>query len=477
MIPLSAFARQITSLGGLPPKVAIAVSGGADSMCLAYLLARYRDIHQPHVHLTALTIDHGFRPGLETEARSVGQLVQAWGISHTVHRLSWPTPPRLLSNFEEEARTQRLQVLGKFCLDRGIGAVFMGHNQNDLVETYLQRLQMNSTVYGLVALRAKSAFPDLHCRFRGAPGPELRQLSPLPEPISIYRPLLPFKKAQIVATCRSHRLTWFEDASNSDIHLTKRNMLRYAVAEVVPRRPGLLCLSHSSLVHTIHELQALVASLEEQVAGQDFPDLNFDACRNRLSFSASLSELLAHEHLDFLVFSRWLFLQLAPLSATKHLHWGYAKIHRHLMPALASFVRSHNRHADFCYLNVKFRVSRLGDRIHFSLSNEVPRHYEMEVTNEWKCFGGLWWMRSDGPAYKARFYHAGLKRQLLASFPCWGSRGLMKDLGNVPVVMSGQRVVGVPTWNRWVQDALASCVPVHIWRRDPTPRGAALVST
>ena len=65
--------------------VAVAVSGGADSMALALLASDWAKQHS--IRLTALTVDHKLRPEAATEAATVSQWLTARGLAHQT--LTW----------------------------------------------------------------------------------------------------------------------------------------------------------------------------------------------------------------------------------------------------------------------------------------------------------------------------------------------------------------------------------------------------
>ena len=79
-------------------RVAVAVSGGPDSMALVLLASAWASMRG--IGLDALTVDHGLRPESAAEARRVAGWMAARGISH--HVLAWTERPR--GNVQAEAR-------------------------------------------------------------------------------------------------------------------------------------------------------------------------------------------------------------------------------------------------------------------------------------------------------------------------------------------------------------------------------------
>ena len=85
------FASLMDPLGPFEhnPHLAVAVSGGADSMALALLAHAW--VRHGGGTMTALTVDHGLRPEAAGEARQVGVWLTDRGIAHET--LVWRGPP------------------------------------------------------------------------------------------------------------------------------------------------------------------------------------------------------------------------------------------------------------------------------------------------------------------------------------------------------------------------------------------------
>jgi tRNA(Ile)-lysidine synthase len=80
-------------------RVGVGVSGGADSLCLVYLLKKYCETHQ--IELYAFTVDHGLRKESVHEAKSVHSMLTKWGVKHQTLRWVGQKPK---TGIEEKAR-------------------------------------------------------------------------------------------------------------------------------------------------------------------------------------------------------------------------------------------------------------------------------------------------------------------------------------------------------------------------------------
>ncbi len=183
--------EALPALGGVF-HVAVAVSGGADSVALALLAQGWAAPRG--IRLTALTVDHGLRPDAAAEAAAVAGWMTARGIDHEI--LTWRDHPR--GNLQAEARRARYGLLENWCAARQVPALLLAHHLEDQAETVLLRLGRGSGVYGLAGMAALTvpAWP-------GAP--------------ARVRPLLGVPKGRLAATLRAMGQDWAEDPSNRNM--------------------------------------------------------------------------------------------------------------------------------------------------------------------------------------------------------------------------------------------------------------------
>jgi tRNA(Ile)-lysidine synthase len=126
-------------------QLAIAVSGGPDSVALLHLAAA----RWPG-QVTALTVDHGLRPESAAEAESVVRQCRGAGIP--VEQLRWDGE-KLAANLADAARAARYRLMGEACARAGIGLLLTAHHAEDQAETLLMRLGQGSGP-GLSGIRA-----------------------------------------------------------------------------------------------------------------------------------------------------------------------------------------------------------------------------------------------------------------------------------------------------------------------------------
>jgi tRNA(Ile)-lysidine synthase len=171
--------------------IALAVSGGADSLALTDCVARWRSARGGSPGVIVLTVDHRLRRGSSREARDVVALAEGYGLPARVLVRKGPRPT---TNVEAVARHDRYRLLLAAAADAGATHLVLAHHRDDQAETFLLRLQRSAGVFGLAAMR------------------------PLIDTgtIVIARPLLNVARARLAATAIAAGLTPVDDPMNSD---------------------------------------------------------------------------------------------------------------------------------------------------------------------------------------------------------------------------------------------------------------------
>src|SRR5713226_1501508 len=222
----------------LPPggEVIVAVSGGADSLCLLHVLHQLCGPGKRYaaVRLHAAHLNHQLRAGAsEQDAAAVERVVSAWGLPFTCGKIDVPALARSEHrSIEEAARLARYRFLREVAHGQPIA---VAHHADDQVETLLLHFLRGSGLTGMVGM--------------------------LPHQQDIIRPLLEVRHAQTVAYCQEHGIEPVEDVSNADPKFL-RNRIRH---ELVPLLESLHPGSHSTLLRNADAIRVDVEWLESQV--------------------------------------------------------------------------------------------------------------------------------------------------------------------------------------------------------------------
>ena len=129
------------------PRIAVAVSGGPDSLALCLLADRWARARGGAAF--GLTVDHGLRLESAAEAAQVRRWLAGRAIARRT--LRWKGG-HTHSAVQEQARAARLALLTGWCRRAGVLHLLLGHQREDQAETALQRLVRGSGIDGLAAM-------------------------------------------------------------------------------------------------------------------------------------------------------------------------------------------------------------------------------------------------------------------------------------------------------------------------------------
>ena len=215
-----------------PQRIAVAVSGGADSLALAFMAKEQLSVFG--YEIVALTVNHNLRPTSGDEANYVAQLMRQAGIEH--HILEW-REEKLNTGIEEAARQARYSLLFDWCGQHDVKVLMTAHHINDQAETFLIRLQRGSGLEGLCCMREVS--------IRGG--------------LFVVRPLL-YTNPEIMKTYLTQRgIRWVEDESNSD-----KRYLRNRIRAFLPLLQASTEITPTGLAATAQRLQCAEDYIEHQ---------------------------------------------------------------------------------------------------------------------------------------------------------------------------------------------------------------------
>jgi tRNA(Ile)-lysidine synthase len=189
------------------PSIAVAVSGGRDSMALLHALSHAAAPRG--VQVVALHVHHGLMPQADEWAAFVERTCrrwakQGWPVAFAGDRLQGPVPPG--ESIEAWARAGRYAALAELARDAGCTTVALAHHRGDQAETFLLQALRGAGPAGLASM----------------PAARLR------DGITWLRPWLDQSREAIDAYVRLHRITHVEDQSNADPRIA-RSRLRLQV--------------------------------------------------------------------------------------------------------------------------------------------------------------------------------------------------------------------------------------------------------
>jgi len=188
--------------------VALAVSGGSDSIGLLRLAAAWAQSQSNAPRISVLTVDHGLRHTSADEAGQVAAWAAALGLAH--HTLVW-SGPKPGTGIQSKARTARYDLMTGWCRANGAEALLTAHTLDDQAETVLMRLERTKSPASLSAIPAVGQWDGT----------------------VLLRPLLDVKRETLRDHLRQIGQGWIEDPSNRDPRF-ERVRVRQHLAELAP---------------------------------------------------------------------------------------------------------------------------------------------------------------------------------------------------------------------------------------------------
>ena len=194
-------------------RLLIALSGGADSVALAVMLAEAREEYD--LTLFAAHVDHGIRPESAGDAAFCRRLCDTLGIAFYTARIDVAAEARRNHwGLETAARYYRYRELGLFFNETRSDYIVTAHHMDDQAETVLMHLARGSSLHGLCGMRA------------------------LDEGSEFYRPLLGWRKAELVDYLRVRGIDWREDSTNRVADNPRNAMRLNVIPEIEKWYPG-----------------------------------------------------------------------------------------------------------------------------------------------------------------------------------------------------------------------------------------------
>ncbi|MCR5254748.1 MAG: tRNA lysidine(34) synthetase TilS [Acetatifactor sp.] len=190
-------------------EIVVGVSGGADSLCLLFMLSKYAGSKRLTLHV--VHINHGIRPEASDEAEYVRTICRDLDIDFTLVNEDVRTFAAQNKLSEEEAgRIKRYEAFKKAAVSEN-AKIAVAHNMNDRSETMLFNLFRGSDIKGLGSIRPVNG--------------------------NIIRPLLVLSREEIEEYLSEIRVTFCTDKTNlTDDYSRNRirhNILEYAENNVI----------------------------------------------------------------------------------------------------------------------------------------------------------------------------------------------------------------------------------------------------
>ena len=184
------------------PRICVAVSGGPDSIALTFILNKW--ITKNKGEIFAVIIDHQIRKDSNQESKLVKDYLDQKKIKSIILKVA---EENIFKKNMNQSRKNRFSILTNFCKKNNILHLFLGHHYDDNIETFILRKIAGSNIQGLNSMKEKTLFKG----------------------IQIIRPLLRFKKSELLDYNNKEGLITVKDPSNLNVKYSRvvvRNYLK-----------------------------------------------------------------------------------------------------------------------------------------------------------------------------------------------------------------------------------------------------------
>tara|TARA_B100000780_G_scaffold275161_1_gene241310 strand:+ start:773 stop:1807 length:1035 start_codon:yes stop_codon:yes gene_type:complete len=201
---------------------AVAVSGGADSLTLAFLSKCYA--LKNNIKVKCFVVDHKLRKESTAEAKLVIKTLKKIDVNGKI--LTW-IGKKPSKNIQSISRDKRYSLLVKECKKNNIKQILIGHHLDDLFENFLIRILRGSGLNGLISLNKKTIYKD--------------------GDTEILRPLLNLEKKDLTYLSKKIFNFFIKDPSNNNENYKRiriRNLLNFLEDEGLDKKKFLLTINN-----------------------------------------------------------------------------------------------------------------------------------------------------------------------------------------------------------------------------------------
>lgn len=242
-----------------PQKIAVGVSGGADS--LAAVLFCNQELKPLGYQIIALTVDHKLRPTSSKEAIFVADIMKINNIEH--HTLIW-RGEKPKTGIEETARSARYDLLAKWCFKNNVKYLITAHHLLDQAETFLMRLERGSGLDGLCGMKEITPHQNLF----------------------ILRPFLKTHPNIFKTYLTKKDITWVEDESNHDNNLLRVKMRNFL--PVLEKQTGITALQIADTMERLQSSRSYFERKTQNILENHFKNFENTAFACKVEFFQNL---------------------------------------------------------------------------------------------------------------------------------------------------------------------------------------------
>ena len=214
--------KEFSNSLNIEENLAVAVSGGPDSLALAFLVKCYSLKNK--IKVKYFIVDHKLRKESSLEAKTIKDMLKKIDIDCKILPWNGKKPSK---NIQAIARDKRYSLLVKECNKNDIRYLLLGHHVNDLLENFLIRLVRGSGLNGLISFNKNTKYKD--------------------QKLAILRPLLDIEKKDLIYVTKKVFNFFIKDPSNINKEFKRtriRNLLQSLEKEGLDKKKLILTINN-----------------------------------------------------------------------------------------------------------------------------------------------------------------------------------------------------------------------------------------
>ena len=219
---ISKIFKEFSNSLKIKENLAVAVSGGPDSLALTYLTKCYSLKNE--IKVKYYIVNHKLREESSLEAKTVKNILNKIDVQCKILKWNGKKPSK---NIQAVARDKRYFLLAKECKKNNIKYLLLGHHLNDLFENFLIRFVRGSGLNGLVSFDKNTKYKD--------------------QKLQVLRPLLDLEKKDLLYISKEVFNFFVEDPSNINENYQRtriRNLLYSLEKEGLDKKKLLLTINN-----------------------------------------------------------------------------------------------------------------------------------------------------------------------------------------------------------------------------------------
>jgi tRNA(Ile)-lysidine synthetase-like protein len=358
--------------------IILAISWGADSMVVASQILYYfwkNELDLKKVHIAHC--NHKIRPESEDEAKFMSEIFS--GLDFHLYERKW------WNDDENSLRNRRYSQFSSLQKSTKASYIFLGHHLNDRVESTFLNLMRGAWINGFLNMR------------------EVENHHLLPNECKVCRPLLNSTKSEILNICNEAWIPFFEDKTNQDVSVSKRNRVRNQILNPVSTY-GTENWEENKFLESFAWIYKQLENIEDNKLNESLkPMPSFPLWNAEFSYLWENNILKCNENDIFDLFHT-LKIQTSATVVNerknwlnqwknwyKYIWWVYFFIHEKqlfIVKADKDFWRRKNNSDE----NILLRIESMDDIRFFRFDLEIPRDeliwWEVRLPQEWDIFAG-----------------------------------------------------------------------------------------